>query len=211
MKRTLKDSLRLNLDDLLKMKRTDLESVYRQLNAVTQRRIATFKKHGAIDASAIKNVKGLPKSPRRFNKREMAREIFNQQLFLQGDTSSYAAYKRQEREFRKLMELRTGLTFRSAKQARGYAEFMKDIAARYPETTKEYYGIARRLYQQVQRLNLNSNLKTFKNNFEYWAEQVEKLEAVPDSEIRKGKKYTSLSSLAEQLDLPKIRDYEKGL
>lgn len=204
--RTLKQALRLDLDDLLKMNVKELGDIYRQLGTETRKRVAVFEKHGAGNAQAIKRVKNLPKSPRNFKKRELARRIFDQQLFLSGDASSYAKYRREIKDFRERMSRKFGFDFKSMKQFEQFKDFADDVLRRFKNLTN-YYQIAR-MYTQAVRVGVDIKRKTFTSNFLYWADQMEKLKDVPDSRIRelprnaKGK--ISVNKLMEEFGLPKI-------
>lgn len=204
-KRSLKEMLRLDLDDLLRMNMKELQSIYRDLGKVTEKRVATFEKHGAGSAQAIRKVRIQPKSPRRFRKRELAREIFNKQLFLSGDESSYSKYKKEQKKLREELERKTGLRIRTMKQFEKYKKFMNEIKDRF-SSLPDWYAAAKRVYASLQRIGVDASRKTFTSNFEYWLEQTEKLEKVPDAQIAKMKKNgkVSVKALMQDLGLPPI-------
>ena len=202
--RSLKQALRLDLDDLLRMNMKELGEVYRQLGAETRKRVAVFEKHGAGSAQAIRRVKDLPKSPRRYRKRELARKIFDQQLFLSGDDSSYSKYKKNLKEFRKYQELKTGIRYRTMKQFERYSAFIKDVAERW-SSLPNWYEYARRLFAQSMNVGFDIRRKTFLENFDYWAEHVAKMEQMTerDPALTKQKK-VSVKKLMDMFDLPPI-------
>lgn len=205
----LKSALRLNLDEMLKMKRKDLEDVWRTVNKTVSGRVATFERHNATHALP-KNIQKRPGSPRSFrNKRELIRSIADQQLFLFGERSTYAKYKDESRRMRDLLKTRLGLDLKSSKQLARYGKFMNEIKKRYPDMMKISSDIAVRVFKAVTRLGMNTSLKTFTDNFEYWANNIETLENVPESEIIRDHKgaYASVSSYMDALNLPSIKDY----
>lgn len=205
----LKSALRLNLDEMLKMKRKDLEDVWRTVNKTVSGRVSTFQKHDAMNALP-KNIQKRPRSPRSFkNKRELIRSIADQQIFLFGERSSYTKYKEEEKRLRDLLKVRMGLDLKSGKQLARYGRFMNDVKKRFPDLMKKGSEPAVRLYKAVTRLGMNASLKTFTTNFDYWLDHLEDLENVPESEIIRDHKgaYASVSSYMDSLGLPPIRDY----
>lgn len=207
-KRTLKQSLRLDLDDLLKMNVKELRDVYRQLGKVTRSRVATFERHGAEKARPIKRVKDLPKSPGGFKKRELARKIFEQQLFLSGDESTFAKYRKKKQEFRKMMERKTGMKFRTVADYEKYRKFMDDIEERW-KSLPFWYLMAKRLYTQIERVGFDVKNDTFSKNFMYWSDQIEKLESITDAQVKKFRRKkkadrTDVKALLKEFGLPPI-------
>ena len=205
----LKSALRLNLDEMLKMKRKDLEDVWRTIDRTVSSRAATFARHNATHALP-KNIQKRPGSPRSFrNKRELIRSIADEQLFLFGERSTYAKYKDESKRLRDLIYSRTGLDLKSSKQLARYGKFMNEIKKRFPDLMKKGSEPAVRVYKAITRLGMNASAKTFLNNFEYWLDNLETLENVPDSDIIRDHKgaYASVSSYMEKLNLPPIRDY----
>ena len=210
-KTSLKQALRLNLDEMLKMKRTELEDVYRTIHPTVSRRVSTFKKHGAekVISKTVQKLKGSPRSYK--NKRELTRAIADMQLFMFGERSSYTKYQGELSRVRELLFKRYGLELKSKAQLEKYGNFMNDIKKRFPDLMKKGSEEAVKLYKALDRLGINQSLKTFYQNYDYWLEQIDILENVPQKEIIKARKgsYSSLSKYMDSLNLESIKDYRK--
>ena len=183
---TVKEALRLNIDDMLNMKRKDLEAAYSKLRKTTASRVQTYYRNAAGRAQAIKKVKNLRTSPAGFkNKREIARAMFQMQLFLGGDESTYAEHERKMKEFRDLMSDRTGITFKT--------EAHPEMSAAYAEIVE--------LYKEVTRLGGDMAELTFRDNINYWLKNKDTLKNAPAGRGRR-----TASRLMKDLKLPKIRE-----
>ena len=201
---TFKEALRLNIDELVNLKRNELEAVYAKLQKTTSSRVATYRRNASMNAAAIRKVKNLRKSPRGFrNKRELARAVFQMQLFLGGDESTYAKHQERMKEFRKLMEDRTGIKFRTAREYEKYREVVDSIMEAHPEMKGAYKDI-QELYKEVTRLGVDMREPTFRKNTQFWLDHLDDLKTANPV----GKRMTP-SRLLKDLNLPEIPDEDQ--
>lgn len=195
---TLKEALRLNIDDMLKLKRKDLAEAYEKVRATVQRR-----------PTAPKKLRQQMKAASSFrNKREMSRALFRAQLFLASPEATVKGKKERLREVREMMERKTGIRFRSMKDVERFKEYMDDVAKMFPDKYKLYYTKLVELYRTMTEQHISMEQSTFLFNFEYWIENIDTIRAKFERMSAKDRRRINTpEKVVRDLDLPSVEGF----
>lgn len=200
-----------SLNALRKMKKPDLQKVFRQVDRALKGRYKTFEKYDMGDVFRSDLKKGLGALPETRN--EMISDISEALAYMRTPQSSYIAYMRAEKSrmsaYNDTLASEGADTFESLEDFRDYGRFMGDMQDRFGELWKNNSDQVREMYEQGKRLGIDPEQLT--KNYDYWADHLDVLaEAEPITWHRSGKPVYA-SDYARKLGLPPIRGGKKGI
>lgn len=203
----IKELLNAHPTILRKLKKPELESVFKNVNRALKRRYKTFEKHGAADAFREDLAGGLDQMPG--TKNELVSEISEALAYMRKPEATYSGYMTKERSrmnaYNDTLEAEGGDTFGSLEEFRDYGRFMGDMQDRFGDIWKNNSDQVREMYEQGKRLGLDPRQLT--RNYDYWSEHLDDLaEATPITWHREGRKVYA-SDYARKLGLPSIKSW----
>lgn len=208
----IKELLNAHPTILRKLRKPELESVYKNVSRALKRRYKTFEKHGAADAFREDLAGGMDQMPG--TKNELVSEISEALAYMRKPEATYSGYRQKELDrynaYRETVEkqIEEGSTrrqFEDLEDFREFGNFMKYAEMKTSGDWSHASDQAVELYEQAKRLGIDSF--QLNKNFEYWREHLDKLsEAEPISWSDKGRKVYA-SDYARKLGLPSIRKY----
>lgn len=159
----------------------------------------TFQKHGELE--------GVPKKIRNMDKpeslEEMRRNVGRLSGWLLGENSTYAGYQKVQADLVKSFQSKD-INVDDPNDLKEYGKFMNDMADRFKNVKTYDSDTAVRMWNESKRLGLNA--KQFLKNYEFWSNNIEKLEKVKPIEQEPGSRKLKPSDYLRQMGIKSIRE-----
>ena len=190
-----------------KLSGKELRESYQNVKKVINSRIRTFESHDAGRAIPA-SLRGGLESSRGRTEEDLLQDIREALRWSRGSGESYAKYaRREETKRKKIQEALPDIDLSSADKLREFGKFMNDVSERYGEMSKIISDLARALYAEAQRLNINKN--ALLKNMDYWMDHIEDLEKSDPIRTR-SERQLQPSEYARKLGLEKIGGGKRG-
>lgn len=160
--------------ELSGLSKAGIREAYQTLRKIANSRIRTFEKHGAAEAVPAALRGGLGSSKGRSND-ELVQNMRDMLKWIRDDKrSKYKGYVEKQEHFRESMqEALPDLDLSDKEKLDQYGYFMGDMAERYKEMWHDISNIVRDVYRDLTKLN--EDPRQFMKNYDYWADEVEKI------------------------------------
>lgn len=201
-----------SLNVLRKMKKPDLQKVFRQIDRALKGRRKTFEKHGLEDKFRGTYARGLGDAPDTRN--ELISDISEALSYMRTPESTYMGYRKKELDrfnaYKDTIESQradgsTRRQFEDIDDFREFGDFMEYAKMKTAASWEKASDEAVELFEQARRLGIDPS--QLDKNFDYWREHLKELsEADPITWQRTGRKVYA-SDYARKLGLPPIRSY----
>lgn len=177
------------------------------MRRVLKSRFKTFEKHGLGEAIPRRFREGVATVRQLEKEGALAREISRALGYLEGKTSTARGYETTPREGSSNLEKAIGHPL-SPKEYADYKSFMDEMATRLKETWKHVSDEALEMIEQSRRLGIG--VEQFQKNFDYWVENIQKLQNV-DQIVTKAGRPAKASTYIRRLEgLPSVAEWKKS-
>ena len=177
------------------------------MRRVLKSRFKTFEKHGLGEAIPRRFRDGVATVRQLEKEGALAREISRALGYLEGKTSTARGYMETPREGTSNLEKAIGHPL-SPKEYADYKSFMDEMATRLKETWKHVSDEALEMIEQSRRLGIG--IEQFKKNFDYWVENIQKLQDVDQIMTKAGRPAKASTYIRRLEGLPSIAEWKKS-
>lgn len=177
------------------------------MRRVLKSRFRTFEKHGLGEAIPRRFRDGVATVRQLEKEGALAREISRALGYLEGKTSTARGYETTPREGTSNLEKALGYPL-SPKEYANYKSFMDEMATRLKETWKHVSDEALEMIEQGRRLGIG--MEQFKKNFDYWVENIQKLQDVDQIVTKSGRPAKASTYIRRLEGLPSIAEWKKS-
>lgn len=181
-----------------------IREAYQTLKKITGSRISTFKKHGAGEAVPDWLHSGLQSSRGRTDA-ELVQDMRKALGWIRGKRSTYKGYEQTQEDFRqKMQESMPDLDLSDEDKMKDFGNYMGEMQERYGEMWHAISNTVRDIYRDLTRLNKDP--KQFMSNYDYWVNEMERINAEKAAQHIGGRRRsTTLSTYMRQLKRGKIK------
>ena len=159
--------------ELSGLSRAGIREAYQTLRKIANSRIRTFEKHGAADAVPAALRGGLGSSKGRPDA-DLIQDMRGMLAWMRGKRSTYKGYEETQEHFREAMQdAMPDLDLSDKDKFDAYGRFMGEMQERYKEMWHDISNIVRDVYNDLTRLN--EDPRQFMKNYDYWADEVERI------------------------------------
>lgn len=159
--------------ELSGLSRAGIREAYQTLRKIANSRIRTFEKHGAAEAVPAALRGGLGSSRGRPDA-DLIQDMRGMLAWMRGKRSTYKGYEETQEHFRESMqESLPDLDLSDKEKLDRYGYFMGEMAERYKEMWHDISNIVRDVYRDLTKLN--EDPRQFMKNYDYWADEVERI------------------------------------
>ena len=177
------------------------------MRRVLKSRFKTFEKHGLGEAIPRRFRDGVATVRQLEKEGALAREISRALGYLEGKTSTARGYMETPREGSSNLEKAIGHPL-SPKEYADYKSFMDEMATRLKETWKHVSDEALEMIEQSRRLGIG--IEQFQKNFDYWVENIQKLQDVDQIMTKAGRPAKASTYIRRLEGLPSIAEWKKS-
>lgn len=159
--------------ELSGLSRAGIREAYQTLRKIANSRIRTFEKHGAAEAVPAALRGGLGSSKGRPDA-DLIQDMRGMLAWMRGKRSTYKGYEETQEHFREEMQKSLpDLDLSDKEKLDRYGYFMGEMAERYKEMWHDISNIVRDVYRDLTKLN--EDPRQFMKNYDYWADEVERI------------------------------------
>lgn len=195
---------------LAEIKSSSIESqrsMWAYMRRILKSRIKTFAKHDVLEAVPRRFRGGVATVKELESRGVLAEEISKALGYLEGATSTARGYLETPREGSSNLEKALGYPL-SPKEYADYKSFMDEMATRLKETWKHVSDEALEMIEQSRRLGIG--IEQFKKNFDYWVENIQKLQDVDQIMTKAGRPAKASTYIRRLEGLPSIAEWKKS-
>lgn len=200
----LGELMEMTARELSSLSRAQIREAYQNMRKIVGSRVRTFEKHGAAEAVPAAQRGGLPSSKGRPDA-DLVQDIRSALAWMRGKRSTYKGYEETQEAFRQRMqEAMPDLDLSDKDKFDAYGRFMGEMQDRYKEMWHDISNIVRDVYNDLTRLN--EDPRQFMKNYDYWADEVEKINREKKEQHIGGRRRSSkMSTYMRQLKRGKIK------
>lgn len=176
------------------------------MRRILKSRFRTFEKHGLGEAIPRRFRDGVATVRQLEKEGALAREISRALGYLEGKTSTARGYETTPREGTSNLEKALGYAL-SPREYALYKSFVDEMAVRMKETWQKVSDEAIEMVDQSRRLGIG--IEQFKENFDYWVENIQKLQDIDKIVTKKGKPAKLSTYIRKLPGLPSISSWKK--
>lgn len=200
----LGELMEMTARDLSNLSRAQIREAYQNMRKIIGSRVRTFEKHGAAEAVPAAQRGGLPSSKGRPDA-DLVQDIRSALAWMRGKRSTYKGYEETQEHFREAMQdAMPDLDLSDKDKFDAYGRFMGEMQDRYKEMWHDISNIVRDVYNDLTRLN--EDPRQFMKNYDYWADEVERINREKKEQHIGGRRRSSkMSTYMRQLKRGKIK------